>query len=408
MKTRSLVDLAQRLEKLERQAVSSRALWSNVFIPLQQDFGLSAEHLKELERYGASHAELVGSQEQLVRTLQKVLAEVLFRTGDEDDLVPQTPPAAQQSILRAVRHLAQDAKEIHSSPKQLKSNLDPSKHALYELYRMLQAASSKAMEAALTGLNENGATLAFVQELARLSSLAERVAPALAVVPHLFMTSLNTGTVETDVGADFALVVAGVDLLGAPGARVFWVQAKRALDADFLLDVSRKSSASCMFRQVSSLIAMETSDGRSNTMHLQFGRGVHCLDATWSVSSARVKLENKLHSSAHHNCKGLVEANRCTMHADLPEVWDISTSACRFAEQVVLQIGLPGECFRTVEEFEHFFQRLPSANRVNVSKHLVVLCPTGDKAALALADGIVWTLYDRPGWRLTPHRIAKP
>lgn len=410
MKTSSLVEFAAHLDDVPAEGSGALALLSELVGSLIKLDSLSAEHRRKLQSLASALRYQATSQTRLASTLSRVLADVLFRPGGEEDLVPNTPVNARAKILDAVRLLATDAGHIIDSPKQLKANLAVDKHALYELYRTLQAASAKAMDASRTGSNENGCTLALVQELERLSRLAASagVAPALTVIPHLFMTSLNTGTVETDVGADFALVVAGAALLGTPGARVFWVQAKRALGPHFALSVSRKSSASCMFRQVSSLVAMDSLGEQSIAMHLQFGRGVDCLDAAWSSRTVAVTLPGKVHVSAHCKCQGPVADNRCTAHSKLLEEWDISKQTCRFAEHVLQHVARVGTVFSSEADFQEFFASRPLATHVNVPQHLVALCPTNDTAALKLAEDIVWTLYDKPSWRAAPTRGARP
>jgi len=312
-------------------------------------------------------------------------------------------------ILKAARHLAANPQQITDCPTQLKENLNCEKHALYELYRMLQSASTKAMEAAKNNRDEDGITNVFLNEFGRLTNLAQLadIAPALTAIIYPLMTNLNTGVVETDVGSDFAMIIAGEDMLGEAGAKVFWIQAKRALGSNFSIDVSRKSEKNCQFRQISTLIAMDSEDGRSTSMHLQFGRSSVDLDFPWSFRTFDAAKQEENRSFSSLTCIPPVENKNCFQHDVVPTQWNFEDHACRFAEHILLCLAEGGEVFCSAEQFLDFFERHPRVEEITLPPYLVLLYPTRDIHALNLAKEIAENLKNKPNWRPPLTRALK-
>lgn len=117
----------------------------------------------------------------------------------------------------------------------------------WELYWCL-AHASKAAIASATVKMEDGITADFVRalevEAKRLPTMIEEVLPSLQLAYSKIFEQAKPAMKEADVGADVLLIVAGDNLTPDGGARLFWIQAKKARSGGpYMLDCSHKNTS---------------------------------------------------------------------------------------------------------------------------------------------------------------------
>jgi len=117
----------------------------------------------------------------------------------------------------------------------------------WELYWCLAHATKAAVISSLAKM-EDGITADFVRtlelEAKKLPSMIDEAAPALQLAYSNIFEQAKPALKEADVGADVLLVVAGDNLVPSGGARLFWIQAKKARSstAPYVLDCSYKNT----------------------------------------------------------------------------------------------------------------------------------------------------------------------
>ncbi|MBP1312800.1 hypothetical protein [Herbaspirillum sp. 1130] len=211
-----------------------------------------AHALREKE-HATSSAKTLDLQRAQIKTKLEVQQQEFDRSAQREawcdtrllELPISTPTNFHQNTLGYARLALSDR---NARMYDLRSRSQFKSKGLWELYWCLAHASRTANASTRIKI-ENGISGDFLEALTEhaknLSSMLDNGTPSLQMAYSKIYEQARPGLKEEDVGADILLVVAGDNLIQGGGARIFWIQAKKAPDgaSPYTIDCSYENTA---------------------------------------------------------------------------------------------------------------------------------------------------------------------